>query len=242
VLEVDEVLSAAERLVDKPFLERSVAMSGHGISVDRQSLTTEVDGVFAAGECVIGASVAVRAMAQGRQAAVAVGQYLKGEAVKGEVKRLNVRMGKLTEDEVDVLRREAKGKVRLEVVSSESGSAEAKRCLECSCGAREDCRLRALADEYGARPSRFGGAQRSFARDTSLPGVVYEPGKCILCGRCVRISREAGEPLGLAFLERGFGTSVGVPFDGTLSEGLQSTAERVVRACPTGALDFAKAP
>ena len=66
--------------------------------------------------------------------------------------------------------------------------------------------------------------------------MLYESGKCILCGRCVAIAKNAGEPLGLAFLHRGYATIVGVPFDKPLAEGLTFSAEAVVSACPTGAL------
>ena len=72
--------------------------------------------------------------------------------------------------------------------------------------------------------------------------VIYEPGKCIACGLCVRFTRDAAEPLGLTFIGRGFNVRVAVPFDGSLEAGLQRTAAECVGACPTGALAFKDDP
>jgi len=89
---------------------------------------------------------------------------------------------------------------------------------------------------YLADPYRFLGRRRRFERDTSHSEVVYEPGKCIMCDACVRIAREATEPLGVALVGRGFQVAMGVPFDRPLSDGLREVAQRCAEACPTGAL------
>ena len=66
---------------------------------------------------------------------------------------------------------------------------------------------------------------------------MFEPGKCIKCGLCVRICEQAAdEPLGLTFVDRGFDLHVGVPFDEGLERGLQKMAAECVEVCPTGAL------
>ena len=68
------------------------------------------------------------------------------------------------------------------------------------------------------------------------PDVIYEPGKCIACGLCVRIAEDAREELGLTFIGRGFDVRVAVPFDRSIAEGLKTTALKCAAACPTGAL------
>jgi NADH dehydrogenase/NADH:ubiquinone oxidoreductase subunit G len=44
--------------------------------------------------------------------------------------------------------------------------------------------------------------------------------------------------VGLSFLGRGFATTVGVPFERELSEGLAVAGHACVTVCPTGALAF----
>ena len=114
--------------------------------------------------------------------------------------------------------------------------AEASRCLHCDCRKAASCRLREVAHTYGASQQRFKGERRDFRVDLSHPAVVFEPGKCIACGICVRIAAEGRDGLGMGFRGRGFDVRAAVPFDGMLSDGLHETALACADACPTGAL------
>jgi ferredoxin len=122
-------------------------------------------------------------------------------------------------------------------------AGEAGRCLRCDCAKKNRCALRRYASRYGARGGRPTDPRRK--RFERLDGghvsgtrfrIQYEPGKCIKCGICVRITESRGEDTGLAFLGRGYDVRVGVPFGGPLSSALAKTAEECSRACPTGAL------
>ena len=54
---------------------------------------------------------------------------------------------------------------------------------------------------------------------------------------CIEIAAEAKEPLGLAFIGRGFDVRVGVPFDRSMAEALGRVARQCVEACPTAAMN-----
>jgi len=109
--------------------------------------------------------------------------------------------------------------------------------LTCSCEKHPYCRLRKYAQAYGADPERFRGRQRATVPHAyEHPEITYDPAKCILCGICVQFTRQAGEPLGLTMIGRGFDVRVDVPLDSTLGDAVKKTARRVAGACPTGAL------
>jgi ferredoxin len=120
-------------------------------------------------------------------------------------------------------------------LSPEQANGESLRCLHCDCAKADNCRLRDFAAMCDARPAHFKSARRTF--ESYRHGeIVYEPGKCIACGLCIRIAEQSGEALGLTFIGRGFNVRVAVPFGKPLSEGLQKCAIECARACPTGAL------
>ena len=98
--------------------------------------------------------------------------------------------------------------------------------------------MQSYAQIYGADASRFRQQRRKFEQQVQPGGVVFEPGKCILCGICVKLAEQAREPLGLAFIGRGFDVRVAAPFDRAFEEGLKQTARDCVEHCPTGALVF----
>jgi len=199
--------------------------------------------VFAAGGAVRPGRVAVRAVADGRGAAVAIGAYLAGDAPARPRRRLSTHIGRLQEGEIQRFMEAASDAPRQAPAAGEGGGfadtearAEARRCLHCDCRKADACRLRDFAELYDARPGRYKGQRRCFQQDATDPTVIYEPGKCIDCGICVRLCAEAGEPFGLAFLGRGFDVRVGVPFGRPLVESLGPLAAQCAAACPTGAL------
>jgi len=199
--------------------------------------------VFAAGSLLEPGCSPVQALAQGKAAAACADQYLRGRAVTGPRRRFQSHIGRLLEGEISEFLEGAADIPR--VVPSGAGytreeaAAETSRCLQCDCGAKESCRLRDYAEEYEARGRRFRiGDRRRFRRIRQHPRITYEPGKCIKCGICVRITARENEQLGLAFLNRGYDLQIGAPFGQLLSRALEHSAERCVRSCPTGALYF----
>ncbi len=160
-------------------------------------------------------------------------------------KLFNSVIGRLTEEEKADLLAHAEVSPRAAPVDEKQGytaeeaAKQADRCLHCDCRKPKSCKLRQCSEEYGAKQSRYkGNGRKPLEIVRQHRQVIYEPGKCIKCGICVKITEKSGEPLGMAFLMRGYDSVVGIPFSEPLDKGLTTTAEECVRCCPTGALAF----
>ncbi|HEY5482082.1 MAG TPA: FAD-dependent oxidoreductase, partial [Verrucomicrobiae bacterium] len=249
------VIAAIGQAVDlEPLNSIQLTLSKWGIAADPKTLATNLPGVFAGGDAVTGPDLAVRAVAAGKLAAASIDQHLSGKKVIGAPESVHVLLGKLSEDELAIFLRGIeqaprapmphlpmdKRRTTFEEVelgfSLETATRESRRCLGCGCGKAIPCRLRQFATDYGVDPQRFVGQRRHFARDSSHPEIIFEPGKCIICGACVKVAAQAGEELGLSFIGRGFQVSVAAPFHKPMAEALRKSARRAAEVCPTGAI------
>jgi formate dehydrogenase major subunit len=254
-MECSTVVAAIGQSVDRSLAEREgLEVTAWGIAADERTFATNLPGVFAGGDGVLGADLAVRAVAAGRMAAAAIHQFLSGQAVTGEAAMTAIAMRPIDDAERAEMFRaiERAARVHAPEIPMERRVAsfdevenrlldadavrEARRCLTCGCRKADCCLVRTLATEYGVDVYRFAGARRRFSQDLSHPEVIYEPGKCICCDACVRIAAAADEEPGLAMIGRGFDVAVGVPFGQPLSIGLRKVARECAEACPTGAL------
>ena len=226
------------------------------LQINRDTLQTDLEGVFAAGN-VTGrkSKMAVRSVADGKDAAASITQYLSGVPVTGVRKPFSVYIGKLAEGEIQEFMRDVNKAPALEPVEPASSIEypassirnEALRCLHCDCRKADDCKLRDYSDEYEADASKYKGERRPFDQRVQNPQegaadsesyVIYEPGKCIKCGLCIQITSKFKEELGLTFIGRGFDVRIDVPFNRSITEGLRKAAAKCVEVCPTGALAF----
>lgn len=221
-----------------------IETSQDGVKVDARTGATSIPSVFAGGDVVRKRRLAVRAVADGKEAAESIRQFLSGEKVVGPARLFNSRMGKLDAEEMELFLRSASRDPRtapfrpIDGFTRDEARAEALRCLRCDCAKLDSCLLRRHAQAHDARQTRYKAERGSFVQQTQHPDVVYEPGKCIDCGICIQIASSQGEKLGLAFVGRGFDVRVAVPFGESLAEGLKVAATECVKACPTGALAF----
>ncbi|MBI4908302.1 MAG: FAD-dependent oxidoreductase, partial [Acidobacteria bacterium] len=230
-LECSTVIAATGQSVERDLAEKEgIRVSGWGIAADPHTLATNIAGVFAGGDAVLGADLAVRAVAAGRVAAASIHQFLTGVPVTGEPEMHDIAFRPIDDAErAEVFRSiENAARVRMAEIphhqrlttfdeielglNEEEAQRESRRCMSCGCRKSDCCRIRTLSAEYAADPYHFAGARRRFAQDDSHPDIIYEPGKCILCGACVKIAAEANEPVGVKMEGRGFAVAVAAPF------------------------------
>jgi NADPH-dependent glutamate synthase beta subunit-like oxidoreductase len=246
-------MDASDWLGRSLVLPRSPVADGR-LSVNERTHETEQPGVFAAGGVVRPRGEIIHSVADGKAGAVCIDQYLRGEPVSGSRKLFTLHTGRPRAEEIAALaagalacasgsdgrpRRGARrygGHDAAVGLTDEEAQVEARRCLHCDCRKLETCKLRKYAEMYGADARRYHGERRTIERLLQHPDIVFEPGKCILCGLCVQITEQAGEPLGLALVGRGFDARVSVPFNQSLADALTVAAARCVEVCPTGAL------
>jgi len=218
-----------------------------GLHAERETYRTSVEGVFAAGNALRTKGMVIRSLADGKEAAVAIDQLLRGKSVTGPQKPFSTRIGRLEEEELaQYLRAASDAPPREPSQGTAAGFTpaeaveQAARCMHCDCLGQTDCRLRHWSAVYRADPRKYKAERRRFEQSRQRSGVVFEPGKCIDCGLCIEIARAADEPLGLTFVGRGFDVRVGVPFDESLDAALKKVAAECVAACPTAALAWAE--
>jgi len=113
--------------------------------------------------------------------------------------------------------------------------------VDCAhCAKKGSCELHKIAHHLNVRlkSKRFRKLLRELPVDDSHPLFIYDPNKCVLCGRCVWVCRER---LGIGvfgFAHRGFERVVTTFADEPLGESRCQECGDCVRVCPTGALVF----
>jgi ferredoxin len=235
--------SAALQLIGLP-------VTAKGVKVNSATSMTDLPGVFAGGSVLKSGQPLVKSVAAGKSMACLATQFLAGKPMTGLPDMYNHNMGRLLDGELEIFVTGASPIPRLKPDGLEldgynppDAQTECTRCLHCDCRKNQDCKLRQYSDEYGAEQSGFKGEERApYVHINQNAGAVYEPGKCIKCGLCVRVTKKEGEQFGFTFIGRGFDVKPGVSLNKTLAEGLEKVAEKVVEACPTGALSHNEKP
>ena len=107
-------------------------------------------------------------------------------------------------------------------------------CL--SCPRSTDCELQQLCREYGVDMDRFTKKQQNEMVDASMPHLVRDNSKCILCRRCVAVCQKNHYAGVIETCERGYDTHIGCAFDMPLSETACVACGQCTAVCPTAAL------
>ena len=240
----DAILVAVGELVAGEGLKLGLPLAGNFLKADPNTCRLPHPKLFAAGAAVKPLKQLVRSLAEGRAVAECIHRFLTDQLVRRPEKPFSSIVGRLDPAELRefILSNHTGGSVmpcdRCAGLNREEAATEASRCLHCDCRSSGNCILQHYAQVYSADPHRFHAERRNFQQQLQPGGVIFEPGKCILCGICVKLTELAREPLGLTFIGRGFDVKLSAPLNHTIEQGLQSVAEECVKNCPTGALVF----
>ncbi|UCB43905.1 MAG: FAD-dependent oxidoreductase [Dehalococcoidales bacterium] len=148
-IDVDNVIMAIGQAVNKETLPEQLEFTSWGtVSVDQVTLHTNIDGVFAGGDVVSGPADVIGVVATGKEAAISIDRYLRGELdlskgrpehrervkdvpTEGVVKKARAIMPVL-----EAAQRKPSPEVELGF-TEETAIEEAKRCL--NCGVCSEC-------------------------------------------------------------------------------------------------------
>lgn len=241
----DSIIIASGKMIPKRVLELYGFKSDKtGLKVDKKNFRTEIENVYAIGGLIAPGKMAIRSCAHGLQVADVIHSELMGVKPQA-LHSVNVAIGKVDDSEMIQFKQSASDADRIDPEAEKNyfsvyeARAETKRCLRCDCAKPNTCKLRIYGDEYRAEVKGYRNPEREqFRRFEEHESVIYEPGKCINCGICVRLTEKADAKYGMAFIGRGYEVDVKVPFAELLKDGLGDVAGDCVKNCPTGALYF----
>lgn len=107
-------------------------------------------------------------------------------------------------------------------------------CLYCA--SNGNCELQDMAVELNIRERRISGEKSKANIDQSSPGIVRDPAKCILCGRCVRVCEEVLGVSTFDFYKRGNKTAITTSMNKDLNFSNCIHCGQCLLVCPTGSL------
>ena len=113
--------------------------------------------------------------------------------------------------------------------------------VDCThCPKSGSCELQTIAKHLGVKlkTKRFRKILPGLSIDSSSPLFIYDPNKCVLCGRCVWVCQEKLGKGTIGFAYRGFRRMVTTFGDEPLGRSLCQDCSECVALCPVGALVF----
>ena len=105
-----------------------------------------------------------------------------------------------------------------------------------TCPKSGTCKLQSIANQLGIDKVRFKKSENVLPVDYSSDAILRDPGKCVLCGDCVRVCSEIQTVGVLDFANRGAKARVVACFDKGLGEVECVNCGQCLKVCPVGAL------
>ena len=257
ILDCDWLIGAIGQKVDTAFAnsDKDIELEKWGtIIADKNTFATSKPGVYAGGDVVTGPFTAISSIAQGKNAALSIDEFLQygknKKKKKVEFLSFKHKFGEITEREfsgVPKISREKMPELALskrknnfnevELGFSDSQSLkETFRCLECGCSEYSECQLRKYATDFEVDISELTGEVRKYLVDNRHPFITLDPNKCINCGKCVRTCSEILMVSAIDFVNRGFKAIVKPAMEKSLLETNCISCGNCIDVCPTGAI------
>lgn len=104
------------------------------------------------------------------------------------------------------------------------------------CEKSGNCELQALAYRFGITAPRFPYLFPNREVDASHPDIYLDRNRCILCGRCVRASRDLDGKNVFQFVGRGPEKRIAVNARARLADTDADRTDRALDVCPVGAI------
>jgi bidirectional [NiFe] hydrogenase diaphorase subunit len=146
-----------------------------------------------------------------------------------------------TEEVSDGMAVNTKGEKALALAKAGFELLMASHALDCAhCKANGSCELQKIAKvlKCSLKPRRLRRLLRELPIDDSNPLFIYDPNKCILCGRCVWECKKQKDKALLGFAHRSFERRLTTFGDEPIGVDRCLNCVECVRVCPTGALTF----
>ncbi|PAB60389.1 FAD-dependent oxidoreductase [Anaeromicrobium sediminis] len=144
--EIDSLILAIGQRPDNSYLDEDIELNERGyIKVNPYTFETNVEGVFAAGDMYT-PGIAIKAIAEGKKAAVSIDKYLGGkglylgEEIEIPEKPLNCTIWdieKTNEKHINPLERKGNFNVVSRVYTEDEAKQEASRCMRCDRNSRK---------------------------------------------------------------------------------------------------------
>lgn len=104
------------------------------------------------------------------------------------------------------------------------------------CEKSGNCELQALAYYLGMTAPTYPYLFPKREVDATHPDLFIDRNRCVLCGRCVRASRDVDGKYVFGFENRGIHKQIAIDAEHSLSETQMSKADKAASICPTGSI------